>query len=130
MKAVQSILRAHGKMLAVAVLTAGLAIGWVDSAVCADTITDDNVEAAVASAKTIEEHQALAAYFTAKSKQALANVETHKRMSSMFSGKQGTGWQGHCQSLAKTFQQQAEDYAALAKEQEALEKGMQMQKGM
>ena len=129
MQAGESIIRAHGKMLAIAVLAAGLATGWVDSAVGAETITDDNVEAAVASAKTIEEHQALAAYFREKSKQALANVETHKRMSNLFSGKQGTGWAGHCHSLMKTFEAQAKDYAALAKEQEAMAKGMQMQKG-
>lgn len=129
MKAVQSILRAHGTTLAIVALAAGLAISWADSAVCADTITDDNIEAAVAEAKTVEEHQALAAYFTAKSQQALANVERHKRMSSLFRGKQGTGWEAHCHSLAKTFQEQATDYAALAKEQETLAKGMQMQKG-
>jgi len=124
MEAVQSMLRAHRALMVVA-LVVGLAVGWVDSAVCADTITDENVEAAVAAAKTVDQHKALAAYFTAKSKEALANVERHKRMSSLFSGKQGTGWQGHCQSLAKTFEEQAKDYAALAKEQEAMATGMQ-----
>jgi len=91
----------------------------------ADAITDDTVEAAVASAKTVGDHQALAAYFTGKSKQALANVALHKKMSGAFAGKQGTGWQGHCQSLAKTFEEQAKDYAALANEQDAMAKGMQ-----
>lgn len=125
MEIVRSILRRHGKALAVAALATGLSIGWVDSAMSHDAITDESVEAAVASAKTVEEHQALAAYFTAKSEQALANVAKHKKMSSAFSGKQGTGWQGHCQSLAKTFEEQAKDYAALANEQAAMAKGMQ-----
>lgn len=125
----RSFLRDHGKTLVLGALVAGLAIGGADGAARADTITDSNVEAAVASAKTVEDHQALAAYFTEKSKQALANVETHKRMSNLFSGKQGTGWAGHCHSLMKSFEAQAKDYAALAKEQEAIAKGMQMQKG-
>jgi hypothetical protein len=125
MQAVRSMLKANAKGLAVAVLVTGLALGWASPAVSADPITDANVEASLAAAKTVADHQALAAYFTAKSKAALANVETHKRMSGVFTGKQGTGWQGHCHSLAKTFQQQADDYAALAKEQEAMATGMQ-----
>lgn len=126
MKVVRSILKDHGKTLMLAVLVAGLAIGWADSAVRADTITDDNVEAAVAAAKTVADHQALAAYFTAKSKEALANVERHKRMATALgSGKQAGSWEAHCHSLMKASQEQAKDYAALATEQEAIAKGMQ-----
>ena len=130
MKAVHSILSAHGTRLLTIALAAGLVLGWAGSAVRADTITDDNVAAAVASAKTVEDHQALAAYFTAKSKQALDTVETHKRMSkSLGGGKQAGSWEAHCHSLMKTYQAQARDYAALAKEQAALAKGMQMKQG-
>lgn len=125
MQAVRSMLKANAKGLVVAVLVTGLALGWASPAVSADPITDANVEASLAAAKTVADHQALAAYFTAKSKDALANVETHKRMSTVFSGKAGASWQAHCQSLIKTYAAQAEDYAALAKEQEAMAKGMQ-----
>lgn len=98
------------------------------SVVHAATITDDNVATAVAEAKSVEDHQALAAYFTAKSKAALAGVEAHKKMAGALGsgGKQAIGWEAHCHSLMKTFESQAADYAALAKEQEALAKGMQM----
>jgi len=90
-------------------------------------ITDDNVAEAAASAKSVEDHQALAAYFTAKSKAALAEVENHRKMATALGkGKQAPGWEAHCHSLMKTFQAQADDYVALAKEQEALAKGMQM----
>lgn len=116
----------HGKRLWLAMLATALAIGMAASAVRADTITDDNVEAAVAAAKTTADHEALIAYFTAKSKQALAEVERHKRMANALgSGKQSASWNAHCQSLIKTYEAQAKDYAALAKEQAAMMKGMQ-----
>jgi cytidine deaminase len=86
----------------------------------ADTITDDNVEAALASAKTAADHQALAAYFTAKSKEAQANVGKHQRMAGVFGGKGSQAWDGHCRSLMRTYEDQAQDYAALAKEQSAV----------
>src|SRR5262245_32088967 len=59
-------------------LMAVLGIAFPGWSVRADTITDDNVEAALKSAKTAADHQALAEYFTAKSKEAQTNVETHK----------------------------------------------------
>ena len=122
MTAVQSIFRTHAKGLVLVALATTLAIGWADAAVRADTITDDNVDAAVAAAKTSEDHQALAIYFTAKSQEALANVKVHKRMSLAFLGKQRASWEAHCDSLMRSYQEQAKDYAALAKEQAALAK--------
>jgi hypothetical protein len=101
-------------------LLAALGIAAPGWSVRADTITDDNVEAALKSAKTVAEHQELATYFTAKSKEAQANVETHKRMSALFSGKGSQAWQAHCHSLMRTYEEQAKDYAALAKEQSAV----------
>jgi hypothetical protein len=127
MKTMQSIFSSQRTMLVMAALAFGLALASARSAVAADAITDDNVEAAMAAAKTPADHQALAAFFTGKSNEALANVETHKRMSGLFGGKQKSSWEAHCQSLIKTYQEQAKDYAALAKEQtavaEALEHG-------
>jgi len=87
-------------------------------------VTDANVDASVAAAKTAADHDALAAYFTAKSKEALANVEMHKKMAGAFSGKAASSWEAHCNSLIKSFQQQSEDYAALAKEQAAMAKAL------
>ena len=131
MKTMNSILKASGQRLAVAALAAGLALGWAQTAARAETITDDNIDAAVMAAKTAEEHQALAAYFTAKSEQALANVERHSRMSHAFgSGKAGQSWESHCHALMRTSKEQAKEYAALAKEQAAFAKGVESGKGM
>lgn len=116
----------HGRILFAITLASGLVIGRVDSAARADTITDDNVAAAVAAAKTPDEHQALVAYFTVKSKQALAEVERHRRMAGALGyGKQAGSWEAHCHSLTKTYQLQAKDFAALANIQAAMAKAME-----
>lgn len=125
MKTVRSTVKAHGAAVAVAALVVGLTIGSARSALCADPVTDDNVDAAVAAAKTVDDHQTLAAYFTTKSQQALANAARHKKMANAFSGKPATSWEAHCQALVRTFQEQAKEYAALAREQEAIVKAMQ-----
>jgi predicted secreted protein len=103
-----------------------MAIGCAEAQAQTEAITDDNVDAAVAAAKTIEDHQALAAYFTAKSEQALANAKRHSRMGSLLgSGKPPTSWEAHCHSLVKTSEQQAREYAALAKVQAAMAQAME-----
>src|SRR5690349_10229614 len=112
MTAVQSIFSAQRRRLLVTALAAMLTIGWAGSAAHAADITDDNVEAMMAAAKTPADHQALAAYFTAKSKAAQADVEKHMRMSNLFGGKGKSAWEGHCHSLMKTYEAQAKDYAA------------------
>jgi hypothetical protein len=114
--------RAWGTTLFVTALAllAAVVIGSANSPVRADAITDDNVEAALASAKTASDHQALAAYFTAKSKQAQNNVQKHRSMSGLFGGKGSQAWDSHCRSLMRTYEEQAKDYAALAKEQSAV----------
>jgi hypothetical protein len=111
------------RKLAGVALAALLALTVSSAAVHAE-VTDENLDASVAAAKTAADHEALATYFTAKSKQALANVEMHKKMSQAFSGKAASSWEAHCNSLIKTYQQQSEDYAALAKEQAAMAKAM------
>ena len=70
--------------------------------------------------QTPADHQALASYFSAKANEAQANVEKHRRMSGLFGGKGKSSWEGHCHSLMRTYEEQAKDYAALAKEQNAV----------
>jgi hypothetical protein len=41
-------------------------------------------------------------------------------MSGLFGGKGKQSWEAHCQALIKTYEEQAKDYAALAKEQTAV----------
>lgn len=117
--------RAWTRKMLLSTVGALLLLGATGSAVRADPVTDENVDAAVASAKTAADHQALAAYFTTKSDEALANVKTHERMAGVIRGKGGQTWEAHCQSLIKTYKAQAKDYAALAKEQAAFATGME-----
>ena len=106
-----------------AAVTAALLVGWAGSAArAADAITDDTVDAAVAAAKTPDEHHALAAYFTSKAEAAVAAADRHAKMglTHPFTGKaHNEQWAQHCASLIKAYRQQAKDYLALAKEQEA-----------
>jgi hypothetical protein len=120
MTTVKHISAAYGRRVLVAALTAALALGSAGTAMAADPITDDNVEAALAAAKTPADHEALAAYFTAKSKAAQAEVGRHERMSHVFGGKAKPQWEAHCRSLQRTYEEQAKDYAALASEQKAV----------
>ena len=105
-----------------AVLAAGaLALLCAAASWAADAITDANVDAAVASAKTPEDHAALAAYFTSKAEAAVASAENHQKMKKAFYGSKSMAQ--HCGNLASTDRQQAKDYTALAKAQERLAKG-------
>ena len=113
-------LTAPSAVLFAAALIGTLTLGLAASTVHADAITDENVEAAMAAAKTPADHQALASYFSAKANEAQANVEKHRRMSGLFGGKGKSSWEGHCHSLMRTYEEQAKDYAALAKEQNAV----------
>jgi hypothetical protein len=110
------------RICAIAFATA-LVSGGVVAPVRADSITDDNVVEAVSAAKTPADHQALAAYFTAKAEAAGAQGERHTRMAAAFSGKGHENMQMHCKALARTSKEQAKDYTALAKEQDKLAGG-------
>lgn len=87
----------------------------------ADPITDANVDAAVAAAKTSDDHQALAAFFTSKAEAALASAENHDKMAKAFG--QSKSMAAHCKDLASAARKQANDYTALAKAEDALAKG-------
>lgn len=102
-------------------LAAALAVGLAGQA-AADPITDDNVAAMVAAAKTPADHQALATFFKSKADEAKAMVQMHKTMGGAFSGKQKENWGMHCRSLVATYKKQVKEYEALAKQQEALAK--------
>ena len=92
----------------------------------AGPITDDTVDSAVTSAKTPEEHEALAAYFTSKAEAASAMADKHANMgkSHPFTGKaHNESWGRHCNNLIKAYRQEAQSYLALAKQQQELAKG-------
>lgn len=110
------------KRVFLATVATALMVGWVAPATHADAITDDNVGAAVAAAKTPADHQALAAYFISKAEAAQAKVEMHRQMAAnpALGGKAAESWKAHCNSLIATYQQQAKDYTALAKAQQEM----------
>lgn len=110
------------RMCAVA-FAAALVMGRTAAPAYADPITDDNVVEAVSAAKTPADHQALAAYFSAKAATATAQAGTHSRLASSLQGKGRGAMRMHCNGLERTYKEQAKDYAALAKEQEALAEG-------
>jgi len=115
-------LRKLGTRALVSALAGALVIGWAARGLCADAITDDNVAAAVAAAKTPADHQALAAYFTSKAEAAMAKVDAHRQMAAGLTGKQRENWKMHCNALIGSYKQQAKDYTALAKMQQQLAK--------
>jgi hypothetical protein len=94
----------------------------------AETVTDANVAELTATAKTAADHEAIAAYYQAEAKEALAQAERHEKM-----GRRGTrgapgkqvfdAMKPHCERLVKSYQAAAESYEALAKlhEQQAKE---------
>lgn len=101
----------------VGLIVAALAIAAAPTA-RAGAVTDDNVEQALASAKTAADHQALADYFKAKAAAANANVALHERMTKVRHQKEG--WREHCNKLVAAYKEQAKDYEAMAAEEAKL----------
>ncbi len=97
---------------------------WSPGPLSAAEITDANVVEMVGAAKTPEDHQALAAYFTAKAAQAGENAKMHETMLNSFQGgskpQAAVLWKNHCNSLIRSFRSEQKDYQALAKEQETI----------
>jgi hypothetical protein len=87
----------------------------------AEAVTEANVDAAVAAAKTPEDHAALAAYFTSKAEAAMTSAEKHDKMKKSFGSSKSMAQ--HCSNLASTDRQQAKEYTALARAQEQLSRG-------
>jgi len=107
----------------VRVLLTALLIASTSAAARAGEITDENVDAAIAAAKTPADHEALAAFFTKKAEAALASAQAHTRMTTSYTGKSRQSIVMHCRTLATSYRKQAQDYTALAKEEEHLAKG-------
>ena len=111
----------QSKYLATALVAAAW-LAWGGSvASAADAITDANVDQAIAAAKTPEDHQALAAFFTSKAEAAVADAQKHEEMAKAFAPSKSMA--AHCATLAANDRKQAREYTALAKAQERLAKG-------
>ena len=72
----------------------------------------------VESAQTAAEHTALAHHFRAKAAEARAEATSHERMAHSYSQRKGLDqmqFQRHCKDLARSLNQQADSYDALAR---------------
>lgn len=84
---------------------------------CTTVGTVDDAPAAVAAAKTPEDHQKLAAYFDVKAKRYEGEAAEHARLAPSYAGFGGRGNVGgaeHCRGLAQRLKEAAEEAHSLA----------------
>jgi hypothetical protein len=86
-------------------------------------LTKRQVSALAASARTPAEHQRIADYYNMKVQSLLAESATHQKMAEQFkanpvtnSAKQQTGTVNHCQYLAVSLRNRAEQFQRLAQQ--------------
>lgn len=89
-------------------------------AVAAEAVDIDKM---IATAKTASDHEAVANYYRQQAAEARAQADVHKKMAETYSmSKPGphtkTHFHGHCEALIRSYNAQAEEYEALAKEHE------------
>ncbi len=117
--------RSRQTYLWAAILALVIATAWSPGSLSAADITDANVADMVKAAKTPEDHEALAAYFSSKAAQAGEMAKMHESMLGAFQGGKTTEqslWKGHCNNLIRSFRNQQADYQAMAKEQQTIAK--------
>ena len=112
-------------------LTASMMFGLtsVARAVAAEAVTTKNLKQKIATAKTAQDHKAIAAYYQAEAAKAKAKVSEHRDMAEAYK-KAGYGTASkipgqpgtieHCNHLEKTYEALAESLAMMAKEHEAM----------
>jgi hypothetical protein len=92
------------------------------------TVTDDNIYASLAAAKTAADHEALAAYYQGKASKALDQAKAHEKMEKTYerwgSGKEQAQHSVHCKGLIKSYENLAASYQQLAKDHLEIAKGL------
>jgi hypothetical protein len=111
----------------VATLMTGSTTGH--AAAAAGAVTAKNLKQKITSAKTANDHKAIAAYYRAEAAKAQAKVSEHQEMAEVYR-KAGFGTVSktpnapgtieHCNHLVKTYQSLAESLEMMAKEHEAM----------
>ena len=99
------------------------------AAAAAGSVTAKNLKQKITSAKTADDHKAIAAYYRAEAAKAQAKVTEHQEMTEAYR-KAGFGTVSktpnapgtieHCNHLVKTYQSLAESFEMMAKEHEAI----------
>lgn len=91
--------------------------GWPSLAV--GEVTSDSLAAAVESAKTAADYEALAAYYRKQAKEQDARAEMHEKMLPRFRefGKQGATMDlsSHCKRIIEDARKLSDEYEAMAK---------------
>ena len=112
-------------------LVTGLVFGLKPdhTAAATEQVASKNLKQKILSAKTAEDHKAIAAYYRAEVAKAQAKVTEHQEMAEAYR-KTGIGTASkipnspgtieHCNQLVKTYQSLAETLAMMAKEHEAM----------
>jgi hypothetical protein len=104
--------------VAAAMFSAAVPTRWA----CAEMAGHD-MDDMVKNAKTAADHEALAAMYDKEAADAKSNAAEHRQMAKTYmsvTGKQfATAMPQHCQSLAKSFDQQAAMYEQMAKMERA-----------
>lgn len=117
--------RSHSLSRLAAAGAFALGLAWAGASY-ADTITEDNVAQHIAAAKTPQDHQDIANFYTAQAAAAAAKVKLHQQMDSAYksgqSGKTEAKFHEHCKDLIASYTREQKDNEALAKEHEAMAK--------
>lgn len=99
---------------------------WRSQAVAADAVTDANVAAAIAAAKTSQDYEALAAYFRAQATAAGEEVQLHQAM--LQSWEKAVSIKGrehmltHCRNLIDSYRKQQKESESLARQYDSMAK--------
>jgi hypothetical protein len=117
-------------LLLAAVLTAlgpgSLARGQATS----PKLTEKQVRTLIATAKTPEDHQKIAAYYRAKAEDAKANAAEHEKILAAYNQNPSThepakaagGPSAHCNTLIRLYNDEAKEDLAMAEEHEQMAK--------
>src|SRR5262245_35137324 len=115
-------------MLALVVMAAALSLS-ADRTIAQ---TAKPMDAMISGAKTAADHEALAAQYEKEAAAAKAKADEHRRMGEAYKGQPAvTGGKaagvsampGHCDSLAKSYDEQAQMYTSMAAGERELAKG-------
>lgn len=89
------------------------------------TVTDDNLDQAIANAKTPADHEAIAAYYDKEAAEDEAKAKLHEnavKEYKAFPSMKPVGMAAHCKNLAKLFKEAAEQDKELAAAHRAMAK--------
>lgn len=102
-----------------------VAVSSLATVTLAQDITDQNVADRVASAKTAQDHEAIATFFKGQAATAGEKVKEHEAMLGSWknaSGRSMNVMRQHCEDAITSYKKLQKDYTAMAAEQEKLAK--------